>query len=143
MGNGFATDRRLMQNSLFSESEMNHLDDINNKIQRKTKKEKILILRKELVLNWYEEPKNDNERMINFQFEYLKNGSEYARGQLWLLAYKMVWNLLRKEMGLRKVFLDEDAQEEKVNMAIEDVMKRYDKIYYRGTKQQKKLQRHG
>lgn len=83
---------------------------------------------KTVDLPYFDAPKDDNEKLLSYQFLYLKNGDENARNQLHLLAYKILQRILWKEMktGGYK-WLDEEKQMEILQDAFLYIFRRYDK----------------
>jgi len=79
-------------------------------------------------LPYFQNPKGDNQVLLNLQHDYIKNGDTEAWGKLLTLAYevskRLIWQWLREH---RDVFLDEIAQEEKASIAMEYVLRRYSK----------------
>ena len=129
---------REVQPSLFTESEEESLINIYNREFQKSKEEKLKELRASLDLVRFDDPKTDNDIMLNLQYEYLINGSEDAKSKLWEMAYKMATNILNGVISRSKKYISQDEKEERIGRAVIDVMKRYNKIYYRGTKIQRK-----
>lgn len=127
----------LLQPSLFPRNELKQLTTLYNAVQKKKRQELVTELRRELDLVHFDEPKTDNDVMLNLQYEYLRNGSEEAKAQLWSMAYKMASNILHGYLARKKLHISEDEKDEKIGLAVIDVMKRYEKIYYRGNKEQR------
>lgn len=90
-------------------------------------------------LPWYDNPQNDNERMFNLQFRYLKEKDTAARDELYTLGYKVLYRLLWAEMkkgialygNVKKEspykYLDEEQQADIVSNAFIYVFRRYEK----------------
>ncbi len=79
-------------------------------------------------LPYFENPKNDSERLFSLQYRYLKNGDETARKELYTLSYEIMRRLLwyrMKKGGLG--WLDEEQQNEIVADAFLYVFRRYER----------------
>lgn len=72
-----------------------------------------------------ENPVTDNDKLINFQFAYLSNGNIRAEAELWNGFTKLCKKIVRKEMKLRRFFLDQDEIIYKAEIACEYAMRRY------------------
>lgn len=81
--------------------------------------------RQSLVLPHYDEPKNDSERLLNFQYDYIKNNNQSAWGELITLSFIVTKRLVWKWMKSHRVQLDEIEQDEKTSIAVEYVLRRY------------------
>lgn len=81
---------------------------------------------KKMDLPYFEHPKNDGERLMNYQHDFIVNDSADAWCKLYELATKvakiLLWEWLRDHPG---EFLDEISQDEKVSIAVEYVLRRY------------------
>lgn len=78
-------------------------------------------------LPWFDKPQDDNQRMLNLQYQFLKNGDMKARAELFELVYKVMQRILWRKMkkgGLK--YLDKEAQAEIVSDAFEYVCRRFD-----------------
>lgn len=125
--------------NLFSPEEMQRLDSVYEEAEKAKKEKQLKELRKNLDLVYFPNPATNNDLMLNLQYEYLKNGSEEAKSKLWVMAFQMVTSILKGELNRRKrLILSREEKEDKISKAVIDVMKRYEKIYYNGTPQQKK-----
>ena len=81
----------------------------------------------EVELPYFEEPKNDSEKLFNLQYRYLKQGDKAARQELYLLSYEIMRRILWRRMkkgGLG--WLDEEHQDEIVADAFLYVFRRYE-----------------
>ena len=66
----------VMQSDLF---DVEYYEQINeNLVQQKTKKAREEVYNSQ-ELPYFENPKDDSERLFNLQYRYLKNGDEEAR----------------------------------------------------------------
>ena len=76
-------------------------------------------------LPYFEDPQDDNQRLLNYQHDWLEKQDEKAWENLWALAQKvarrMVSSLARKH-GFR--FTGDDI-DDRVNIAVEYVLRRY------------------
>ena len=45
----------------------------------------------------YPEPVNDNQRLLNCQYEWIRNGDKKAGEMLWMLARKVALRMVRRE----------------------------------------------
>lgn len=82
----------------------------------------------ETELPYFENPKNDSEKLFNLQYKYLKEGDKVARQELYLLSYKIMRRILWRRMkkgGLG--WLDEERQDEIVADAFLYVFRRYER----------------
>lgn len=116
----------LMQSNLFDVEE---IETINKGIVAKKHKEAVIKARREMLLElpYYPTPKNDNELLFNYQYDFLVNDNPKAWTQLMTLSYtviqRIIWSLLKQ----KKIVLTKEDQIEKANIAIEYVLRRYDK----------------
>ena len=93
--------------------------------QEKAKREQFY---SEAELPYFENPKNDSEKLFNLQYKYLKEGDKAARQELYLLSYKIMRRILWRRMkkgGLG--WLDEERQDEIVADAFLYVFRRYER----------------
>lgn len=113
----------LMQDNLFNvESSV----IVNAEIKESQKLKRLEIARRNMILPYFPDPQNDNERLLNYQFDFIKNNDMVAWGNLITLAYKIAKIYVRRFLKNNKgFFLDEYEQEEKVDIAVEYVLKRY------------------
>lgn len=115
--------RRKLQEDLF---DVELVEKQNDEIQKEKHEKENLEARKKLELKYYPEPKNDNERLMNYQYEYIKNGSEEAWGKLITLSFEVTKKLIWRWMSEHKAgYLDEIDQDEKTSIAVEYVLRRY------------------
>ena len=85
---------------------------------------------------YFENPKNDEERLLRFQYDYLVKGSEKARGKMWSLALVVAERIVRAEREKKKFFLANEDIYDKAMEALEYVFRRYEKTYQK-TKRRK------
>lgn len=112
----------LLQADLFDISE---ITQINIDIQKAEHERQNLEARQKLVLPYFDNPQNDNERLLNYQYEYLKNNDNKAWGELITLAFIVAKRLVWKWMKVKKIALDDIEQDEKTSIAVEYVLRRY------------------
>lgn len=78
----------------------------------------------------YEHPRDDNQRLLNFQYEWLEHGDERAWAQLWILAQKVARRMVQKA-GARTGFrFTREDMEDRVMVAVEYVLRRYQAGWY-------------
>ena len=73
------------------------------------------------------EPKDDNERMLLAQWQWLRNHDEEARNRFFLLGYECLRRILWAEKKKRRMYLDEEQDMDTVATAFEYVFRRYSK----------------
>ena len=115
----------VMQSDLF---DVEYYEQINeNLVQQKTKKAREEFYNSQ-ELPYFENPKDDSERLFNLQYRYLKNGDEEARKELYLLSYEIMRRLLWRRMKKGGMgWLDEEQQNEIVADAFWYVFRRYER----------------
>lgn len=113
-----------MQSDLFNVQEV---EKENEEKKQKEHEEKNLAARKQLVIPYFDNPQNDNEMLFNYQYEYIKNNSEKAWGDLITLSFKVTKRLVWLWMKKNKLHLDAIEQDEKTSIAVEYVLRRYKK----------------
>mgnify|MGYP003290175192 CR=1 FL=1 len=114
----------LMQSDLF---DVESICNVNAEIKKKEHERLNLEARKNLSLPYYPEPKNDNEKLFNYQYEYIKNNDSVAWGNLLELSFIVTKRLVWKWMKAEKIILDDIEQDEKTSIAVEYVLRRYTK----------------
>lgn len=116
----------LLQSNLF---DLEEIDNINIQIKAAKHKTEVMKARREMSLElpYYANPKNDNELLFNYQYDYIVNNNEKAWKDLMTLSYKVIQRIIWGLIGQKKVVLDEEEQMEKASIAIEYVLRRYDK----------------
>ena len=90
----------------------------------------------------FENPKNDNERFMNFQKDYLETGNPDAWNGMWKCAVNICTNLIKLEKKRTKTFIsDEDTEDISLN-AVCYVLRRFKTTpgYYIKTNSVKALQ---
>ena len=67
----------------------------------------------------------NNQKLLNYQNEYLTTGSESAWASLWLLSLEICKNIIWGEIRRKGIFLSEMDFEDKVHNAALYVLRRY------------------
>lgn len=78
-----------------------------------------------LNLLHYENPKNDNEKLMNYQYQFLKFDDKKAWGDLLILAFQVTERLVYSWCKKNKIFMDKEAVADKTSIAVEYVLRRY------------------
>jgi len=78
----------------------------------------------------YDNPQNDNQRLLNCQYEWIRNGDKDAEGKLWMLARKVALRMVRKEEKKRGCFFDHPTRQDKAADAVFYVLRRYSKNWF-------------
>lgn len=118
--------RGKLQDEIFTESELKEKQKIFNEIQQQKHDDANKKAHQEAQLLYFANPKNDNELLLNYQYEYLKNNNQEAWGKLIELSFvvtkRLIWRWLKDHPD---TFLDDIAQEEKISDAVHYVLRRY------------------
>lgn len=116
---------KIEQDSKFQKAEEERIAKEN--AERELKKQ-IMDAREKIkdTLPHFENPKNDNEVLLNLQWD-LFHGDESAWGKLLNLSLIVCKNLVRKHMKSQKMFLDEIEQDERSSIAMEYGLRRFNK----------------
>lgn len=72
-------------------------------------------------------PKCDNDYLINYQYEYLINKDGQAFLKMWVLFTKICLKIVKKQLKERGFYCDEDNLQYKADIACEYVLRRYKK----------------
>lgn len=124
--NSDCSNRGKLQNEIFTETEINEKKQIYAQIQQKKHDEENEAAHKMAELIHFENPINDNQRLLNYQYDFLKNGDQEAWGKLIELSFVVTKRLIWKWLKTHKdVYLDDIAQDEKVSDAVHYVLRRY------------------
>lgn len=116
----------LLELELKEKKEKEQKEAEEKKKQADELKNKILEARKKIKnLPYFTDPKNDNERLFNFQYEYIHNGNNEAWGELIQLAFIVCKRLVRRCMKDELLYIDEVEQDEKASIAMEYVLRRF------------------
>lgn len=112
-----------LQSDLFDVQEV---AEENAGIAEEKKKVAIIEARKTMNLPYFSNPKDDNELLLNYQHDFIKNNDQEAWGKLLILSSVVSKRLLWKWLSEHpKEFLDDIAQDEKVSIAVLYVLRRY------------------
>lgn len=120
----------VMQEDVFQDDEIENCLAESDKMKADKLKAAILEARKKIIPPRFDHPRNDNEWLFNFQYDFIVNGSEAAYGRLLELSFTVTKRLIRRWLANQagKVFWDEITQEEKTMEAIVYVLRRYSTI---------------
>ena len=114
-----------LQEDIFNVAEV---EAINNEIKQKQHEIAVKEAQKKMNLPYFENPKGDNQILLNYQHDYIKYGDTAAWGKLLELAFevtkRLIWKWLKEH---RDVYLDDISQDEKASIAMEYVLRRYTK----------------
>lgn len=124
------TKHYVMQENLFSVQELEECERKNEQAQAEKLQREIIEARKHIKPPRFAHPKNDNEWLFNFQYDFIVNGSQTSYGRLFELSFQVTKRLIRKwlaKMG-GKVYWDDITQDEKTMDAIVYVLRRYTTI---------------
>lgn len=79
------------------------------------------------TLPHFEKPKNDNERLLNYQYEYKTNNDQRAINEMYKLGYKIALKYIHAKAEKNKHIaqLPQDDKEEKAHNAITYIISRY------------------
>lgn len=72
-------------------------------------------------------PQNDNEKMLELQYCYLKNNNKKALAELWIMAIQLAKKIIHNERKKRGCFLSREDIEDKASEAVIYVLRRYEK----------------
>ena len=81
--------------------------------------------KKRLNLPHFDNPNTDNERLSNYQYDYIMHGDRKAEGLLWLEFEKICRRWIKRESKLNNIFMNSDDIEIKGGIACDYVMRRY------------------
>ena len=114
-----------LQEDIFNVAE---IEAINNEIKQKQHEIAVKEAQKYMNLPYFENPKGDNQILLNYQHDYIKYGDTAAWGKLLELAFevtkRLIWKWLKEHPD---VYLDDISQDEKASIAMEYVLRRYTK----------------
>lgn len=108
----------VLQQNLFNVEDWIQLNE-----KKRKQKEKVFESYKKL--KHFEEPKNDNERLLNYQYEFLVLENKKAWDNLFILATKVAQRIVVKQVRAKHLAVDAIDIPEKVSIAVEYVMRRY------------------
>ena len=92
-------------------------------------KEQVLKNRKKLVLPYILAPKEDNDVMINLQYEYLVKGNSAAWGKLLIMCFEVTERLLKKYARDYNISIDSENLKNLTTEAAYYVLRRFDAGY--------------
>lgn len=78
----------------------------------------------------YPEPFNDNQRLLNCQYEWIRNGDKKAGEMLWMLARKVALRMVRREEKKRGCFFDSSTRQDKASEAVMYILRRYPRNWF-------------
>lgn len=73
----------------------------------------------------FDAPQNDNEKLLNYQYDFLVNGSQEAWGNLWKLTETIAGRMLAHSCKLRNVHFSHEEWEDKRAEAVMYLLRRY------------------
>lgn len=74
---------------------------------------------------YYENPSNDNERLLTYQYRYLVLHDNTAYASMWTEGVEIAKKFIRKERGQKGFRLDHDEVMDKAIDAVEYVLRRF------------------
>ena len=80
-------------------------------------------------LPYFDNPKNDNEILLNLQKNYLKTKNKKYEAELWERCLIIAEKLIKKERHEKRFFLDYDSLQDKKMDAVLYMLRRYQKRY--------------
>lgn len=80
-------------------------------------------------LPYYDNPVTDNDRLINYQYDWLINGNKESWDKLFVLSYSIIKNLIKSYTRDKHKYLDKSEQAEKASEAALYVFRRFDAEY--------------
>lgn len=81
--------------------------------------------KKEQVLKYFENPKNDNEKLFNLQWEFITYNQESTYWQLWALTSEVAERIIKKILRKRGIEFAPDEIAEKVDLTCDYLLRRY------------------
>lgn len=83
-----------------------------------------------VILPYFEKPKTDNQRLLNFQYDYKVNGNKAALTGMYGLGYKVALKFIRTlaKKYFKVARLDESVKQEKAHQAIVYMVSRFLKV---------------
>ena len=73
----------------------------------------------------FDAPENDNERLLNYQYDFIVNGSQKAWGNLWKLTEATAGRMLANVCKLRNIHFSREEWEDKRAEAVMYLLRRY------------------
>lgn len=81
-------------------------------------------------LPYFDTPRDDNQRLLNYQHDWLTNGDEKAWEKLWVLARKVARRMIRAQARRKGFSLDRLDEDDRVDTAVCYVLRRYQDGWY-------------
>lgn len=109
-----------MNNNIYSKNQCNALQpefDFMKEIREQEKKPKA-------ELKYFENPKNDNELLFNYQKEFY-DGNEQAFWKMWMLSEVVVLRIIRGKIRRHPHKYTQEEIEDKKGIAVEYVLRRF------------------
>ena len=88
-------------------------------------KERAQTIKRFVDLPFYESPENEEQQLMNYQYQYLNDNSQVGWAKLWELAYKVTGKILANFCKKRHIGFCSDDYEDKVSEAVLYVLRRY------------------
>ena len=82
------------------------------------------------VLPYFPHPRDDNQRLLNYQHDWLANGDTGAWSRLWVLARKVARRMIRAQERRKGFSLDRLDEDDRVDSAVCYVLRRYQDGWY-------------
>ena len=76
-------------------------------------------------LPYFQEPKDDNQKLLNYQHDWLLRNDEEAKTKLWVLAEKVALRMIKAQEKRKGFRLDPDRRRDKAMDALVYVFRRY------------------
>jgi len=119
----------LMQSDIFDNSEITECQQKTEQMAADKLKAEIMAARKKIKPPYYEWPINDNELLLNYQYEFIVHDDQNAYAKLLELANLVTKRLISRWLRNRGKFLDvywdEITKDEKAMEAMVYVLRRY------------------
>ena len=81
-------------------------------------------------LPYFMHPRDDNQRLLNYQHDWLENGDAGAWSRLWTLARKVARRMIRAQEKRKGFTLDRLDEDDRVDEAVCYVLRRYKDGWY-------------
>lgn len=81
-------------------------------------------------LLYFEDPQDDNQRLLNYQHDWLKHGDAEAWKNLWELSQVVARRMIRAQERKRGFVLCHATRQDRVETAVEYVLRRYRNGWY-------------
>ena len=90
--------------------------------------DRIIVLPRDLP--HFADPGNDNERLLNYQYEWLVHDDKGAKDGLWTLAYRIARRMITARLTRQGVLFDDQTLHDSAVAAVEYVLRRYEYGWY-------------